>query len=102
MTATARLSLFKVYGIVHDHVMKMLYSEEVDLQMKVCPICRHTMLQNHCMCPELEHSMKQQFVYTFRTPFLIVIGASLSEPHTSGTALQDACVCLLAAIYRKF
>ena len=31
-----------------------------------------------------------------------MIGASLSEPHTSGTALQDACVCLLAAIYRKF
>ena len=24
------------------------------------------------------------------------------EPHTSVTALQDACVCLLAAIYRKF
>ena len=68
MTATCRLSSFKVYGIVHDHVMKMLYSEEVDLQMKVCPICRHTMLQ--CMCPELEHSMKQQFVYTFRTPLL--------------------------------
>ena len=31
-----------------------------------------------------------------------LIGASLSEPHTSVTALQDACVCLLAAIYRKF
>ena len=25
-----------------------------------------------------------------------------SEPHTSKTALHDACVCLLAAIYRKF
>ena len=24
------------------------------------------------------------------------IGASLSKPHTSGTALQDACVCLFA------
>ena len=37
-----------------------------------------------------------------------VIGASLSEPHTSGTALQDPCVhvCLFVydrvAIYRKF
>ena len=35
----------------------------------------------------------------------IVIGASLSEPHTSGTALRR-CVCIrptvLAAIYRKF
>ena len=39
-----------------------------------------------------------------------LIGASLSEPHTSVTALQNACVCLLAcllacllvAIYRKF
>ena len=37
------------------------------------------------------------------------IGASLSEPHTSGTALRTcvcmfACLlaCLLAAIYRKF
>ena len=38
-----------------------------------------------------------------------IIGASLSEPHTSGTALRK-CVnirtyvrpCLLAAIYRKF
>ena len=32
------------------------------------------------------------------------IGASLSEPHTSVTALQDVCVyvCLLAAIYCKF
>ena len=36
-----------------------------------------------------------------------VIGASLSEPHTSVTALLDACVCvcrvcLCVAIYRKF
>ena len=35
-----------------------------------------------------------------------VIGASLSEPHTSGTALQDPCVFLFVydrvAIYRKF
>ena len=23
-----------------------------------------------------------------------IIGASLSKPHTSGTALQDACVCV--------
>ena len=34
------------------------------------------------------------------------VGASLSEPHTSVTALRDACVCLsvclFAAIYRKF
>ena len=38
------------------------------------------------------------------------IGASLSEPHTSVTALQDACVCMSVcvrtyvreAIYRKF
>ena len=33
---------------------------------------------------------------------LWIIGASLSEPHTNGTALQDACVCLRVAIYRKF
>ena len=36
----------------------------------------------------------------------VIIGVSLSEPHTSVTALQDACVCmsvcLLVAIYRKF
>ena len=25
-----------------------------------------------------------------------VIGTSLSKPHTSGTALQNACVCLVA------
>ena len=37
-----------------------------------------------------------------------VIGASLSEPHTSVNALQDTCVCmyryvcLRVAIYRKF
>ena len=31
-----------------------------------------------------------------------IIGASLSEPHTSVTALQVACVCLFAAIYCKF
>ena len=30
------------------------------------------------------------------------IGASLSEPHASVTALRDTCVCLFAAIYRKF
>ena len=28
----------------------------------------------------------------------VVIGASLSEPHTSRTALQDACVCLSAYV----
>ena len=33
---------------------------------------------------------------------LSVIGASLSEPHNSKTALHNACVCLLAAIDRKF
>ena len=36
----------------------------------------------------------------------MVVGVSLSEPHTSVTALQDACVCMLVclrvAIYRKF
>ena len=35
-----------------------------------------------------------------------VVGASLSKLHTSSTALQDVCVCLLRtermAIYRKF
>ena len=31
-----------------------------------------------------------------------LVGASLSEPHTSVTALLDACVCLRVAIYRKF
>ena len=36
-----------------------------------------------------------------------IVGASLSEPHTSVTALLDACVCmcrvcLRVAIYRKF
>jgi len=39
-----------------------------------------------------------------------MVGASLSEPHTSVTALQDACVCMSVcvrtyvreAIYRKF
>ena len=30
-----------------------------------------------------------------------IIGASLSEPHTSGTALAEV-VCMFAAIYRKF
>ena len=34
-------------------------------------------------------------------PQFAVIGASLSGPHTSMTALQVACACLLAAIYRK-
>ena len=29
------------------------------------------------------------------------IGTSMSELHTSGTALQDASVCLFGAIYRK-
>ena len=29
---------------------------------------------------------------------LLFIGASLSEPHTSVTALQDACVCLSAYV----
>ena len=33
---------------------------------------------------------------------LIVIGASLSEPHTSVTAFAKLCACLSAAIYRKF
>ena len=32
----------------------------------------------------------------------IIIGVSLSKPHTSGTSFPDACVCLFAAIHRKF
>ena len=31
-----------------------------------------------------------------------IIEVSLSEPPTTGTALQDTCVCLSEAIYRKF
>ena len=31
-----------------------------------------------------------------------LIGVSLSEPHTSVTALLDVCVCLHVSIYRKF
>ena len=30
---------------------------------------------------------------------MILIGASLSEPHTSVTALQDACVCLSVCVW---
>ena len=42
-------------------------------------------------------------ISTLRNSSMHIIGASLSEPHTSGTALRK-CVnmCLLAAIYRKF
>ena len=29
----------------------------------------------------------------------IIVGASLSEPHASVTALLDVCVCLFVAIY---
>jgi len=36
----------------------------------------------------------------------ILVGASLSEPHASGTALQDACVCMsvcvCVAIYQNW
>ena len=28
----------------------------------------------------------------------LIVGASLSEPHTSVTALQDACVCLSVCV----
>ena len=49
---------------------------------------------NYLACVTLRH-----------TRYNMLIGASLSEPHTSGTAL-GTCVCmfacLLAAIYRKF
>jgi len=36
--------------------------------------------------------------------YTIIIGASLSEPHTSVTALRDACRCLVAqpTTYRIF
>ena len=33
---------------------------------------------------------------TYTLHFVYFIGASLSEPHTSMTALQDACVCMSA------
>ena len=31
--------------------------------------------------------------------YICMIGASLSEPHTSVTALQDACVCTSACLW---
>ena len=42
-----------------------------------------------------------------RNPVAVVIGVSLSEPHTSMTALQDACTCMYVCmsgmtIYRIF
>ena len=40
---------------------------------------------------------------TYLVPLKGLIGASLSEPHTSVTALQDACVCpVQPTIYRIF
>ena len=33
--------------------------------------------------------------YIWYANYIIVIGATLTEPHTSGTALQDTYVCLL-------
>ena len=32
------------------------------------------------------------------TMFYILIGASLSEPHTNVTALRDACVCMYVVL----
>ena len=56
--------------------------------MSALNVCVQVVLEemdDMCKCHHIEvHSM---------------IGASLSEPHTSGTALQDACVGLLVAIF---
>ena len=56
-----------------------------------------------CLCVRARKGV--QGVCEGRRECLREIGASLSEPHTSGTALRK-CVnvraCLLAAIYRKF
>ena len=53
------------------------------------------MLQN---CTYFKTLILQDFFY-----FCLIIGVSLSEPHTSVTALQDACVCpVRVAIYQKF
>ena len=43
-------------------------------------------------------------MYSIHTYKNDIIGASLSKPHTSGTALQSVClfVCLFEGIYRKF
>ena len=68
---------------------------------------------NDSMLPSVCYTV----IYTVRVG-LGLVGASLSEPHTSVTALQDACVCMSVclsayvrvcmsvcvreAIYRKF
>ena len=63
--------------------LQLAISQTVNLSCKCsCSVARHHWWAN----------------YSFK----VFVGASLSEPHTSVTALQDACVCLLAVIYRKF
>ena len=55
-----------------------------------------------CHCTTLEERRKEGRTLKLGE----LIGASLSEPHTSVTALLDACVCMYVclhvAIYRKF
>ena len=48
--------------------------------------------------------LKQKRCESKMSSFLLrIIGASLSEPHTNGTAFaRRVCICLLVAIYRKF
>ena len=95
----------------------IFHSGEIDLQTKVSIRSRFyvsfQVSQKNLGSRACTNSVYQVLPSIFRAPgneanpvvesccFKLLVGASLSEPHPSVTVLQDACVCLLAAIYRK-
>ena len=59
-------------------------------------------LNDIVVCGHADSSRKVCTLSMFVVSLDSMIVASLSDPHTSMTALLDACVCLRVAIYRKF
>ena len=55
---------------------------------------------------EIHCALQSSSLWLLITQLFFSIGASLSKPHTRGTALQDACECRFACIrvatYRKY
>ena len=64
---------------------------------------RHECILIHCFPNVLTSQQEGDERLTAFSVFFIVrgTGASLSESHTSRTALQDGCVCLHEGIYWK-
>ena len=74
---------------ISDRLRRFFATQEVLLVMKTLEDERYVVISVQCVSVVSRHIESTD----------CMIGASLSEPHTSVTSLRSACVCLLVSLF---